>query len=98
MYNEEKLLNESFDKCTVSKYILKANSFISSGIKLEEIHKNENFKSFRNMNKICIHDAQIVDVILNNTVGSRWLAAFCDLSDENKSNVGLLTFDYKSEK
>ena len=44
MYNEEELLNESYDKCTVSKYILEAKSLILSGIKLEEIHKNDNLK------------------------------------------------------
>jgi hypothetical protein len=95
MYNEEELLNESYDKCTVSKYILEAKSLILSGIKLEEIHKNDNFKDFRRTNKICIRDAQIVDAVLFNTSGSRWLSAYYNLSDENKINVGLLTFDLK---
>jgi len=93
MYNEQELLNESYDECTVSKYIFEAKLFILSGIKLEEIHKNDDFKAFRITNKICIHDAQIVDAILNNTCGTRWLSAYYDLPDENKSNVGLLTFN-----
>ena len=79
----------------VSKYILEAKLLILSGIKLEEIHKNDNFKEFRRTNKICIHDAQIVDAILNNTAGTRWLSAHYNLSDENKSNVCLLTFNLK---
>jgi hypothetical protein len=94
MYNrEEELLNKSYDKYTVSKYILEAKLLILSGIKLEEIHKNDNFKSFRSMNEICIHDAQIVDLLLNNSTGRCWLSAYSDLPDENKRNVGLLTFN-----
>ena len=95
MYNVQELLNKSYDKDTVSKYILEAKLHIQSGLKLEEIYKNDNFKTFRSMNKICIHDAQIVDVVLNNTAGSRWLSAYYNLSDENKISVGLLTFDLK---
>ena len=95
MYNEQELINKSYDKEIVSKYILEAKLYIHSGLKLEEIHKNDNFKTFRNMNKICIHDAQIVDAVLFNTAGSRWLSAYSDLSDQNKINVGLLTFDLK---
>jgi phage-related protein len=75
------------------KYISEAKSFIHSGIKFDEIHKNDNFKSFRSMNKICIHDAQIVDILLNKTAGTRWLSAYHYLPDENKLNVGLLTFN-----
>jgi hypothetical protein len=95
MYNgEEELLNKSYDKYTVSKYILEAKLLILSGIKLEEIHKNDNFKAFRSrMNKICIHDAQIVDLLLNNSYGRCWLSAYSDLPDQNKTNVGLLTFN-----
>lgn len=92
---EEELLNQSYDKCAVLKYISKAKSFILSGIKLEEIHKNDNFKIFRETNKICIHDAKIVDVLLNNTFGCQWLSAYYDLSDEKKSSIGLLLFNSK---
>ena len=95
MYNEQELLNESYDKDTVYKYILEAKLHIDSGLKLEQIHKNDNFKTFRSINKINIHDAQIVDAVLFNTAGSRWLSAYYNLSDENKINVGLLTFDLK---
>jgi hypothetical protein len=93
--NREKyLLHMAYDKDMVTKYIIQSRLLLLSGKKLQDIHKDIFFKKFREDNKICISDAQIVDSILNNNIhGEYWLSAYYDLPDKNKVDVGVLTFN-----
>ena len=92
MNNIGKLLQYCIDEKIVVKYVEYINTL---NIKVEEIHKDEKFKKFREKNNICFNDAGIVDYIFTNKSGSKWLSAYYDLEDIYKQDIGILTFNQK---
>jgi hypothetical protein len=93
--NFEKLIPHCIDEKIVVKYVEYINTFISTNIKVGEIHKDEQFKKFREKNFICFNDATIVDYIFTNKSGTKWLSAHYDLEDIYKQDIGILTFSDK---
>jgi hypothetical protein len=89
----EKYIKIAMDKSMFLKYITYINTLISSGIKIEEIHKDREFKIFRKENSICIRDAQLVDRIFLGYSGGFWLSAYDVIEDRYKNDVGILTFN-----
>ena len=94
-YSFEEYIYHAVDKSMFLKYINYINILISSGLKIEDIHKDKEFKIFRKENSICIRDAQLVDYIFTSNSGGYWLSAYDGIEDYYKNDIGILTFNIK---